>query len=60
MKVCNFILFERYNLFIIPFINITDDQPNVIDVEEARRFMIDCFINAKVPEKHARGMKLFK
>lgn len=32
-----------------------DDQPNVIAVEEARRFMIDCFLQAKVPEKHAKG-----
>uniref|UniRef100_A0A336KKY3 CSON011745 protein n=1 Tax=Culicoides sonorensis TaxID=179676 RepID=A0A336KKY3_CULSO len=30
-----------------------NDQPNVISVEEARRFMIDCFVKANVPEKHA-------
>jgi len=30
-----------------------NDQPRLVAVPEARRFMVDCFTQAKVPQKHA-------
>lgn len=55
MRVSSNNIFLYNSPFLIAQTAFSDDQPNVIAVEEARRFIIDCFIAAGVPPKHAKA-----